>query len=218
MLYKPTILVTGFDPFNRCQSNTSLVVVEHLRQHSPQSVVLHTKVLPTSFVRSTKEMNATLAAISPDAVIAFGMLVGLSALNVERVALNIDDAYSDDNDGDKPMGRAIIPTGPVAYTSTLPTSVIVDRLRLDGIPAYISNHAGTYVCNHVFYTTLHYIAESHAKLAYGFIHLPCLPEEALRFTEPIPSMTLDLVVKGVECVLNMTIEFLSARAAEPKDR
>lgn len=213
MSQRPSILVTGFDRFNRFQLNTSQVVVEHLRQSPPSSVALHTQVLPTSFLRATQVVNTILDKTNPDAVVLLGLLAGITAFRVEKIALNIDDAYSQDNDHDRPVQRIIIPSGPVAYESSWPANLIVERLIDNGIPAYISNYAGTYVCNHVFYTTLHRITEKQANTTCGFIHLPCLLEEASRFAEPLASMTLDVIFKGMEHVLDTLAETLKARAA-----
>lgn len=212
MLQKPPILVTGFEPYNGFRLNTSQVVVEYLRAAPPSSVILHTKVLPTSFTRATQEMNTSLDETNPDAVISLGLLAGISALKVERVALNIDHALSNDNDEYQPAEHVIVPGGPVAYESSLPITLIVKKLIQNGIPAYISNHAGTYVCNHVFYTTSHYIAQRQANIQCGFVHLPCLPEEVLHLAEPLPSMALDLIVRGMEYILNTVAETLRARA------
>lgn len=211
MSQKPIILVTGFERFNDFQLNTSQIVIEHLNEHPPSSVILQTRVLPTSFRRASNIVDTSFDEMKPDAVLLLGQLTGISGFKVETITVNIDDAYTPDNDNYKPSQLRIIASGPVAYESSWPAALIVGRLTTNGIPACISNNAGTYVCNHVFYTTLHHITETKAKTICGFIHLPCLPEEASRFAEPLPSMTFDLILRGIKYVLDTLVETLEAR-------
>jgi len=209
MSKKPSILLTGFERFNGFQVNTSQVIVEHFSRYNPLSTVdIHTKVLPVSFVYATQVVNDILDKIKPDLVLHLGLLAGATAFSLERVASNIDDTDTPDNNHEIPVKRRIIPLGPITYESTWPTDLIIERLTKKSIPAYVSYDAGTYVCNHVFYTTMHYIAEKQAKMVCGLIHLPCLPEEASRFTEPLASMPLSLVLTGMKCVLDTLRDYL----------
>jgi pyroglutamyl-peptidase len=122
-------------------------------------------------------MRHLVACVRPDVVLMLGVAPRSDRLALERVALNLDDTPErPDNTGAAPDGRAIEQDGPLAYASTLPLQTLRDRLVTEGIPVTISNHAGTYLCNHVFYVARHAIEQSAMASACGFIHIP-LPRE-----------------------------------------
>jgi pyroglutamyl-peptidase len=110
-------------------------------------------------------------------VICVGQAAGRADVTVERVAVNIDDSRIPDNEGKNPVDLPIVPDGPVAYWSTLPIKTIVQALGSSGVPASVSNSAGTFVCNHIFYGLMHALAQSAGETKGGFIHLPLLPEQ-----------------------------------------
>jgi pyroglutamyl-peptidase len=103
--------------------------------------------------RAAEVLREAVARVGPDAVVCFGQADGRSRISVERVALNLDDAASADNEG-VVSAQPIRPDGPPAYWSTLPVEAIVEALRAEGIPAATSRDAGGYLCNHVFYSLL----------------------------------------------------------------
>ena len=126
-------------------------------------------------------------------------------LTPERVAINVQDARIRDNEGDQPIDVAVVPGGPAAYFTTLPIKAAVHAMREAGLPASVSNSAGTFVCNHVFYGLMHYAAMRKARFRGGFMHLPYLPEQAANHPKA-PSMALDCIVRGIEIVLTVSAE------------
>jgi pyroglutamyl-peptidase len=136
-------------------------------------------------------------------VLALGQAAGRLDFSIERVAINVDDARIADNASAQPIDTPIEPDGPAAYFATWPIKAMVAGLREAGLPASVSNTAGTFVCNHVFYALMHAL-RAHAAVRGGFMHLPLLPEQAARLAGQ-PSMPLALMVTGVRIALNVGI-------------
>lgn len=192
-------LVTGFDAFGGDKVNPSILAVGRLKRRLG-GLAIHTVELPTSYGRSPIVLRAAIHEVRPDIVLGVGQAGGRSELCLERVAINIQDARIKDNDGKQPLDRPVVREGPAAYFATLPIKACVAELRKAGLPASVSNTAGTFVCNHIFYATMD-MAEQH-RLAFrgGFLHIPYLPEQAAR-AGGVPSMSLDDIVRGIEIVL-----------------
>lgn len=171
------VLVTGFEPFGGDPVNPSLAVLLALQAGEPlPGVRLHTQPLPCVFGRALQVLDEALRRTRPALVIALGLAASRDAVSVERVAINVDDARIPDNEGALPVDRPVVPGGPAAYFSTLPIKAIVAALRDEGLPAEVSQTAGTFVCNHVFYGLMHRLRGQPGVRA-GFVHLPCLPQQ-----------------------------------------
>ena len=143
-----------------------------------------------------------LADLHPRMVLALGQAGGRCDLSLERVAINVDDARMADNAGNQPIDEAVVAGGPAAYFSSLPIKAMVAGLRAAGFPASVSQTAGTFVCNHVFYGLQHRLAASGVRS--GFMHIPYLPEQASRHPGQ-PSLPLDTLVSGVRLALELAM-------------
>src|SRR5256885_193624 len=179
-------LVTGFEPFGDDPINPALDALHRLPRRLGDTEIA-TWILPTVFGRALDALDNALTATRPDLVLAVGLAGGRAALSLERVAINLDDARIPDNDGGQPIDRAIVPGGPPAYFATLPIKAAVLALRREGLPAIVSNTAGTFVCNHVFYGLMHLAATRRPTLRGGFLHVPYLPSQATKH-DGAPSM------------------------------
>jgi pyroglutamyl-peptidase len=188
-------LVTGFEPFDGDRVNPSSAALPRLPARLGELAVA-TRVLPCVFGRARAAMDAAIGETRPDIVLAVGLAGGRAELSLERVAVNVDDARIPDNDGNRPIDRPIVAGGPAAYFATLPIKAAVAALREAGLPAAVSNSAGTFVCNHVFYGLMHRARAFRA----GFLHVPYLPGQAARYRN-MPSLALDDVVRGIGIVL-----------------
>jgi pyroglutamyl-peptidase len=194
-------LVTGFEPFAGDGVNPAREAVLRLPSRLGD-LAIHTRVLPTVFGRAIDALDDVLATVRPDIVLAVGLAGGRAELSLERVAINVDDARIPDNDGQQPIDRPIVAGGPAAYFTGLPVKAAVAAMRQAGLPAIVSNTAGTFVCNHVFYGLMHIVATRHPDLRGGFLHVPYLPSQAARFSAA-PSMALDQIVQGIEIILQV---------------
>ncbi len=198
-----TVLLTGFDAFGGESVNPSWLAVRALHG---QRVLGHTVVaaqLPTVFGASLHGLDALLRAHRPALVIGVGQAGGRGAISLERVAINLDDAPIADNAGAQPIDTPVQPGAPAAYFTGLPIKAMLAALQKAGIAAEVSQSAGTFVCNHLFYGLMHALA-TRPDLRHtrgGFVHVPWLPEQGT------PSMALDEIVRGlrlaVRCALRV---------------
>jgi len=207
---KPRILLTGFTPFGDETINPSweAVRVLHDREIAGHRVVA--RLLPTVFAASRRELEAAVHEIQPTILLGVGQAGGRSRLSIERVAINVQDARLPDNEGAQPIDEPVMPVGPSAYFSTLPIKAMLAALQSAGLPAEVSNTAGTYVCNHVAYLMLH-LATRAAGARAGFIHIPYLPAQAARLSGA-PSMAAEDVVRG----LALALEAAATHATDEK--
>lgn len=196
---EPVALVTGFEPFGGESVNPSWLVAAALDGERIGGHRVRAVQLPCVFGAALAALDAALAAHRPALVLALGQAAGRSDFSVERVAINVDDARIADNAGARPVDEPIVPGAPAGHFSTLPIKAIVVALRQAGLPASVSQSAGTFVCNHVFFGLMDRLAKAGGARG-GFMHLPLLPEQAARAPGQ-PSLPLDLLVAGTRLVL-----------------
>jgi pyroglutamyl-peptidase len=193
------VLVTGFDPFSGEQLNPSWEVCTRL---PPTIAGLRVEILrvPCEFRRSIEVAAEAIERLRPALVVCLGQAGGRAHLSVERVAINVDDARLADNAGAVPVDEAIAAGGPPAYFATLPVKAVASAMRAAGVPAEVSNSAGTYVCNHLMYGVLHFLAASGAAGRAGFIHLPYAEEQVL--DKPgVAALSIATMAKGVAAAI-----------------
>ncbi len=203
------ILLTGFDPFGGEAVNPAWEAA--CLAHAPDGVALLTLQVPTVFGLAGETVLDAVRRERPDAVLCLGQAAGRAALTPERVAINLRDASLPDNAGNQPEDEPIVSGGPAAYFSTLPVKAMVRAIRETGLPAAVSHSAGTFVCNDLLYTLLFSLSEEGASIPAGFLHLPCLPEQAARREDGTPSLPLCDLARGVEAALGAIAVWLSGR-------
>lgn len=197
-----TILVTGFEPFGDFTLNPSARVAELLHETTVAGQAVHGLVLPVARDKAPRILEEAVRRLQPEIVLPLGLAGSRASLAMERVAINVLDFSLPDNTGLHPVDEPVVEGGPPAYFATLPIKRTVVAWKGAGIPGYVSNTAGTYLCNQIMYEALH-LGESYGFRS-GFIHLPCLPESISRPT--VPSMALDLMVTGVRIALEVAVE------------
>ncbi|MBE2271349.1 MAG: pyrrolidone-carboxylate peptidase [Anaerolinea sp.] len=191
------MLITGFNPFGKVEVNPSQLIVQRLAESRPDLLTL---VLPTEYHAAADKICAALNVWRPDAVISLGVAQNRAVIGLERIAVNVDDASIPDNGDVLKTGDLIEAEGPIAYWSTLPLTAMLAALLERGIPAAISNHAGTFVCNHVFYTARHWVEQRGLNIPCGFIHVPGLSKTEGDVTTGMP---LEQMVEAVEICLEL---------------
>ncbi|QYY31727.1 MULTISPECIES: pyroglutamyl-peptidase I [Cupriavidus] len=200
-----TVLLTGFEPFENEPINPSWEAVRALDGERIGDAVVVARQLPCVFGAAIDGMAALLRELKPAIAIAVGQAGGRTEMSVERVAINVDDARIADNAGAQPIDTVIAAKGPAAYFSTLPIKAIVRDMRAAGVPAAVSQTAGTFVCNHVFYGLMHALATPAGEgVRGGFIHIPYLPEQAARHPGEA-SMSLESMVRGIRQAIATTL-------------
>ena len=184
-----TILVTGFDPFGGESTNASWEAVKRL-PNEIGNLQIHKLEIPTVFGEAAEKVLQAAEALHPQVILCVGQAAGRSAVTHERIGINIRDARIPDNRGYVPADVPVVPDGPAAYFATVPVKDMVSAIQQKNIPASVSNSAGTFVCNDLFYTLLHHFDGTPTQV--GFIHIPLLPEQgssALPLEDAIAALT-----------------------------
>jgi pyroglutamyl-peptidase len=195
------ILVTGFEPFGMHAQNPSQELAKQLDGRIVGGIDVRGAVLPVRHDEVGDRMEQLLDALDPLAIVHLGLAEGRARIAVERIALNVMDFSLPDNAGYCATDEPCVAGGPVAYGTSLPSRAIVEALVADGIPAYLSNTAGTYLCNLTLYRTLHAIARDGRRTRAGFVHLPLTPAMVAGRELDCPSMDLPLMLRAVEIAL-----------------
>ena len=208
------VLLTAFEPFAGETVNPSLEAMLAMTGVEFPGAVLTVLELPVDRHRAIEMASARLRAHPPDAVIMLGQATARYRITPERVAINVDDYRIPDNAGNQPAGEPIIAGGPVGYLSTLPIRAITERLLRARIPAAISNTAGTYLCNRLFYSVMHLIASERLPSLAGFIHVPYMHEQALNKYPDVPSLGRETIVEAVRLAIAVTVGIAPRKDAD----
>jgi pyroglutamyl-peptidase len=203
------VVLTGFVPFPGVEINPAQLVVERVSAkvkdgsfQMRSAFELTAEVLPTAFQSAGVRIRELIRDIDPDIVISLGVAARRDAICLERFALNVNDAPKPDNDGVLANGEPIVVNGPDAYRSTLPIESLHKAIQECNIPVKFSNHAGAYVCNHVFYSARDEIEQSGSNAKCGFIHIP-MHREAEGHPFAGNGLPIDTLVEAVLCCLEV---------------
>ncbi len=198
----PIALVTGFDAFGGEPVNPSQQIAQALDGQTIAGHRIVGAILPTEFGTSLTALEALLRRHRPALVLALGQAGGRAGISLERVAINLIDARITDNAGTQPVDVRIVANAPNAYFSTLPVKAMLARLRDADNLAALSQTAGTFVCNQVFFALMHALRRRRARG--GFVHVPYLPEQAAR-QAGAPYMALETMIEAVQLSLEVAL-------------
>lgn len=190
------ILVTGFTPFGGETVNPAWEAVKALPDRIGIWEVERLEV-PTEFLRAGEVLTEAVRRLRPDVVLCVGQAGGRDAVTPERVAINIMDASIPDNAGFQPEEQSVVPDAPAAYFATLPIKAMVAAIRAGGLPAAVSNTAGTYVCNCLMYRLLHLAATTYPEMRGGFIHVPYALEQLPGKRPGTPALALGEITRAL---------------------
>jgi pyroglutamyl-peptidase len=197
------ILLTGFEPFGIYAENPSADVAKALDGRTVGAGLVRSAVLPVDHARAAVRVAELVDELGPEAIVHLGLAGARARIALERVAVNVMDFEIADNAGYRAAGEPCVAGGPAAYFSTLPLGPILEALTADGVPAYVSASAGTYLCNQTFYTTRHLLEARGARTPAGFIHLPLSPSMVAATGLDQPSMDVPLMIRAVEIALRV---------------
>jgi pyroglutamyl-peptidase len=197
------ILLTGFEPFAPYKVNPTEELARGFEGYRAGDAVVRAAVLPVHHADAATRVRALLDSVKPDAVLQLGLAGSRARIAIERVAVNVMDYPVPDNAGCEMRDEPCVASGPAAYFTTLPARAIVTRLVDAGIPAYVSDTAGTYLCNQTLYTTLDAIAPLTSPPRVGFMHVPPLPSMVAAAGLDQASMDLALMRRAVQIALDV---------------
>lgn len=189
------VLVTGFDPFGGDAMNPAFEAVKLMPDMINDATIIKLEV-PTVFKKSIDVLKEAIAKEKPEVVVCVGQAGGRFDVTPERVAINQDDARIPDNEKNQPIDVPIFEDGDTAYFSKLPIKAMVATMREGGVPASVSNSAGTFVCNHIMYGLLYLIDKEFPDIRGGFIHVPFATEQVIDRPNS-PSLTLEQIAEGL---------------------
>ncbi|HET7401870.1 MAG TPA: pyroglutamyl-peptidase I [Usitatibacter sp.] len=196
---EPSLLVTGFECFGGERINPSWEICNRLPR-TLGGYRIETVRVPCEFRRAIEVVAEAIERYQPVLVLCLGQAGGRTHVSVERVAINVDDASIQDNGGWQPIDEPIATNAPAAYFSTLPVKAMAAAMREARVPAEVSNTAGTYVCNHLMYGVLHYLAGTGNAARAGFVHVPYAEEQVLDKPGK-PSLAIATMARGVEAAV-----------------
>lgn len=199
------ILFTGFDPFGGETINPAYEAVKRLPDAIGGTEIIKMEI-PTVFGKDGRILEEAIGEYEPDAVICVGQAGGRAAITIERVAINLQDARIQDNEGQQPCDQPVYADGPAAYFTNLPVKEMVSQMKEQGIPAQISYTAGTFVCNDIMYRLMHLIHTKYPQMLGGFIHVPFLPQQVTDRTDNAPSMSVEMIAEGLRCAAEVIIK------------
>ena len=198
------ILLTAFEPFGGDTVNPAQEAVRLVADRIAGAEIVKADV-PVVIGKSIETVRQAMERERPDAVLCIGQAGGRIGLTPERVAINVDDARIPDNEGNQPIDQPVFQDGAPAYFTSLPVKAMVAAIREAGIPASLSNSAGTFVCNHLMYGVLYHIAKSYPGMRGGFMHVPFLHEQVMNRPNTASLSTRDIVT-GIEAALKAIVE------------
>ncbi len=205
-MQRRVILLTGFEPFGGSEVNPSILACRKLEGKTFNGFRVEVGETPLRFNEIEQRLVDLMEAHSPSAVVCTGQS-SRACISLERVAINLADASRIPyNCGAKPRDQRIVEDGPAAYFTRLPVRVLLEKLMKAKIPAEISNTAGTFGCNQIFYLLMRYIETDQLEIPAGFIHVPSLPEQIVE--KKLPSMSLDTTVRALEVVVETLYSLL----------
>ncbi|MDG2516308.1 pyroglutamyl-peptidase I [Lysobacter soli] len=199
----PHVLLTGFAPFGGESTNPSWEAVQALEGEVVAGHRIVARCLPVEFDASLHALQQALDELVPSLVICVGQAGGRAQMSLERVAINVIDARIPDNAGAQPIDEPVAADGPAAYFTSLPIKAMLAALRNAGFPAEISQTAGTYVCNHVFYALMHAL-RGLPGVRGGFVHIPYSPAQAALHAGA-PSLPSTVVAQALRLAVGIAL-------------
>ncbi len=197
------VLITGFDPFGGEKINPAWEAVKGIKNIIEGAKIIKLEI-PTVFNKSIEKVKEAMELEKPDIVLCIGQAGGRYDITIERVAINVDDARIEDNEKNQPIDIPVFEDGENAYFSNLPIKAMVEEIKGQGIPASISNSAGTFVCNHIMYGVLYHINKTYKNMRGGFIHVPFINEQVLDKKNQ-PYMPVEHITKALEAAIKAAV-------------
>ncbi len=192
----PRVLLTAFEPYDRWKANSSWLTLVQLTHDLPKEPQITTRLYPVDFATLQARLAEDLAG-NFDYALHLGQAPGSSRIQLEAIGVNIGGSSSQSPD----QFRTLVDGGPVAYRTSLPVADWAVKLRRANIPAQVSFHAGTYLCNATLYLTHYLIQQSSVKTQAAFIHLPLDISQVVNEPHGTASLPVHVSAQAVRLIL-----------------
>jgi pyroglutamyl-peptidase len=197
----PIALVTGYEPFDGYSTNPSAEIAKELDGKQIGRYMVKGVVLPLNYETIPNRIRTLITSAKPELILCMGQ-ASRAAISLERLAKNIVNTKREDNYGNIPDADVIDSDASAAYFSNVDVERLASLLSEEGIPAYVSYDAGTYGCNLVLFHVLQMIHDGLIDSKAGFIHIPCMPEQAIEKEKMnLPTMPLDMSLRAVSLII-----------------
>jgi pyroglutamyl-peptidase len=190
------ILLTAFEPYEQWADNSSWLTLVELLKNRPDRHELVTRRYPVDLARLRDQLFSDLQQ-GFDAVLHLGQCPGSTTIKLESLAINF--AGRVEHSGQEL--KAILERGPLAYRSQMPLGRWVQLLRERSIPASVSYHAGTFLCNATMFLSLHYGQNLRHGTNVGFVHLPLATQQVANQPTAMPSLPVQVLASSVRILL-----------------
>lgn len=208
------VLVSGFGPYGGMSVNPTELLVAEAQGFDLEGIEVRPVLLPVDYDGCARRLVEEVGRLSPDVVVSCGLYPGRTAVTPERVGVNAKDTAAEDpigdNNGRRPVDEPVDPAGPDALFSLLPYRRIVDSLKAAGIPAFVSNSAGTFICNNTFYGLMNHVKTHDLPVAAGFVHFPASTEMAVE-RPTMPSLPMPVMVEALRMIVRIAAEERQAK-------
>jgi pyroglutamyl-peptidase len=195
------LLLTGFEPFDGFTVNPSGEIAKKLNDNKIRDFNIIGVVLPLDYANALSILDTALEKHKPSVILCCGQ-ANRATITIERLAVNAISTDRPDNYGNIPETDVIDADGPTAYFANIPPLPLVKAIREQGIPAYVSYHAGAYGCNWLLYNVMPRIEKGVIDAKATFVHLPPLPSQALqKDLQTLATMPLEMQVKALETIV-----------------
>jgi len=198
-----TVIITAFEPFDNHTMNPTEKLIQDIPKFLYNAKVIKV-TLPVVYNHAFDTLLPYIEKHQPDVILMLGLAAGRTHVNLERIAININDANVKDNLGNIMHNTIIKEDGEDGLFTTFPLEAILARAHKKALPLSISNTAGAYVCNNLMYQTLYYLKKHHIKTLAGFMHVPYLPEQ-VTLKPGTPSLPKQLMFESIMTTLDTMI-------------
>ena len=193
----PSVLITAFEPYDRWKTNSSWLTLVQLTHRLPSQPSVTTRLYPVDFSTVRQRLTEDLKA-NYDYALHLGQAPGSGRIQLEAIGLNIGGSGSQPPD----QFRVLVEDGPVAYRSALPLGSWAGKIRASGIPAQVSYHAGTYLCNATLYLSCYLAERMSLQTQAAFVHLPLDPSQTLKEPQDFASLPAATSAAAIELLLD----------------
>ena len=193
----PRVLLTAYAPYDDWSSNASWMALQEVTRDLPEGIDLVTRLYPVDFAEMASRLDKDLTS-DIDVALHLGQAPGNSRIHLESIAVNCGRRRNERAEDAWPL----VDGGPAAYQSTLPLAEWAQQMRAEDIPAEVSHHAGTYLCNAILYLTHHLAAERQLDIQAVFFHLPLEPSQVIERRLDMPSMAAETSARALRLVLD----------------
>jgi len=201
------ILITAFEPYDQWLENSSWLALVEFTRTMPSEHAITTRLYPVNYEEVRRRLKKDLAA-NYDYALHLGQAPGLATIRLEAIGVNVG-GHSDEP---PERYRQLVDDGPVAYHCGLPLAEWVCQLRAAGIPASVSFHAGTQLCNATLYLTHYFVRQMKLATRATFVHMPLSTRQVTSRNKEMASLPVNSAAAAIHLLVGAIAKLEPRRA------